>query len=58
MSVIYHFDLLDSTKLIDLGMDLILIYLVFCSFVFCFLIVSYIFFYSELYNVLEATHVA
>ena len=44
MSVIYHFDLLDSTKLIDLGMDLILIYLVFCSFVFCFLIVSYFFF--------------
>ena len=41
MSVIYHFDLLVSTKLIDLVMDLILFNLVFGCFVFCFLKVSY-----------------
>ncbi len=50
MSVIYHFDLLDSTKLIDLVLCLILINLIFCCFFSSFFSKCHIFFYPELYD--------
>ena len=50
MSVVYHFDLLDSTKLIDLVLNLILINLIFCCFFSSFFSKCHIFFYPELYD--------